>query len=50
MTGMGYEIQSGDPVTDVLVPVTLVVSAAGAWFVPAWRATRVDPLEAMREE
>jgi putative ABC transport system permease protein len=50
MTGMVYEIQSVDPVTYAVVPATLVAIAAVACLVPTWRATRVDPLEAMREE
>jgi putative ABC transport system permease protein len=50
MSGMVYEIESVDPLTYALVPLTLIAIAAVACFVPAWRATRVDPLQAMRKE
>jgi putative ABC transport system permease protein len=45
-----YEVSPSDPLTAVAVVLTVtVVAAAGTWL-PARRATRVDPLVALREQ
>ena len=45
-----YEVSERDPWTFALVVTTLIAVAAGASFIPARRATRVDPTQALRGE
>jgi putative ABC transport system permease protein len=45
-----FGVQPIDPMTFVLVPLVLVVTAAIAVAAPAWRAARVDPVVAFRSE
>ena len=45
-----FETSVHDPSTFVLVALLLAVAALGASYVPARRATRVDPVEALRAE
>ena len=42
-------VTPADPLTLAVVVVTLTAAALGAALVPAWRAARMDPLEALRE-
>jgi ABC-type lipoprotein release transport system permease subunit len=44
------QIQPTDPLTLVSITVLLVVVTAAACLVPARRATRLDPLVALRNE
>jgi len=48
MQSLLFEVQPTDPITLVVVSVGLVVLAAVASWVPARRAMRVDPVEALR--
>jgi putative ABC transport system permease protein len=44
-----FGVTPTDPATLVLVTVAIALVAAAACLVPAWRATRVDPLVVLRE-
>jgi len=43
-----FGITAHDPLTFALVAVILVATAVAASYLPARRATRIDPLEALR--
>jgi ABC-type antimicrobial peptide transport system permease subunit len=50
VTSVLYGIAPTDPVSFVVAGVGLFLCAMGASVAPAWRATRVDPMVALREE
>ncbi len=45
-----FGVEARDPLTFISVPVVLLSVAAAASLVPAARASRVDPVEALKEE
>ncbi len=50
MRDLLYEIKPLDPTVFATVAATLLVVAAFACIVPAWRASRLDPMQALRAE
>jgi predicted permease len=50
MRDLLYEIEPLDPAVFATVAATLLVVAAIACIVPAWRASRLDPMQALRTE
>jgi ABC-type antimicrobial peptide transport system permease subunit len=45
-----HEVRPHDPVTFLLVPLLLTAIALVASYLPARRATRIDPIAALRSE
>jgi predicted permease len=50
LRGLLFGVASSDPVTLIGVVAIVVLVAAVASWLPAWRASRIDPLEALRVE
>ena len=50
LTSFLFEVKPGDPLTYVAVAVLLAAVAMAASYIPARRATRIDPLHALRQE
>jgi putative ABC transport system permease protein len=50
MSSLLFEVRAVDPVTFVLAPVVLGLTALCASFIPARRAMKVEPLVALRYE
>lgn len=49
-TGLLFQVTPRDPLTFALVPAVLLAAAMAACWGPARRATRVDPVIALRYE
>ncbi len=50
LSDLVYGVTVHDPITFLLTPVILIASAGIASLIPAFRATRVDPVSALRSE
>jgi ABC-type antimicrobial peptide transport system permease subunit len=49
MQSLLFQIQPADPLTFAAIPVVLAAAAAAAVFVPARRASRIDPLLTIKD-
>jgi ABC-type antimicrobial peptide transport system permease subunit len=49
MTSLLFEVEPTDPGVYLMVAAVLVVVAALASYLPAWRAARISPLQALRD-
>jgi ABC-type antimicrobial peptide transport system permease subunit len=50
MTAFLHGVSPFDPVTYAAAPLFLILVAAIACWLPAWRAAKVDPMKALRCE
>jgi predicted permease len=50
ITTMLFDVSATDAVTFIIVPLVLAAAALGASYLPALRATRIDPMVALRYE
>lgn len=50
LSSMLFEVKPFDPSTYVAVAALTMLVTLGACFLPAWRASRIDPMTALRQE
>jgi ABC-type antimicrobial peptide transport system permease subunit len=49
MASLLYGVRPHDPAVFLMMPLLLLVVGIAASYIPAWRATKVDPIVALRE-
>jgi predicted permease len=50
MSNMLYKVSPRDPIAFGLALMVIAIASMAACFLPAWRATRIDPVQALREQ
>jgi ABC-type antimicrobial peptide transport system permease subunit len=50
LQGMVFEVSTADPMTFLAMGLVLAATALIACSLPAWRASRIPPVEAIRHE
>jgi len=50
LNSLVFGISAQDPATYLIVSLTMILTALLATLIPAWRAARVDPLLALRDD
>jgi len=50
LSGILYEVGALDPIAFTVAPLILITAALIATWLPARRATRIDPAQALRAE
>jgi ABC-type antimicrobial peptide transport system permease subunit len=50
VSGFLYGVRAFDPIAFTIAPLVLITAALIATWLPARRATRVDPVQALRSE
>jgi predicted permease len=45
-----FEVKPVDPLTFILVPLAILGVSCAACLIPAWSATRIDPIQTLRQE
>ncbi len=50
MSGWLFGVKASDPLTFMFVPLLILSVACCASVAPAWEATRIDPVQALRQE
>jgi predicted permease len=48
MKGLLFEVSASDPLTFVSIAIAFLAISLLATFIPAWQASRIDPMEALR--